>query len=103
LGDGKGFSIHREEKSREFLLVDPMLLCSVAKLHFGEDLIIEIELRLITRNLILFWTWNSIEVVGGRAATVGWMVLCDCSHDQMPLLIHERPIEGSTFYVTSPF
>jgi hypothetical protein len=103
LADGKGFSIHREEKFWEFLLVDPMLLCSVAKLHFGDDLIIEIELRLITRNSILFWTWNSIEVMGGRAATVGWIVRCDCSHNQVALIIHERPIEESACHVTSPF
>jgi hypothetical protein len=103
LADGKGFSIPREEKSWEFMLVGPMFLCSVSKLHFGDDLIIEIELLLITRNSILFLTWNRIQVMGGRAATVAWIVRCDRSHDQIPLLILERPIEKSTFHVTSPF
>jgi hypothetical protein len=103
LADGKEFSFHCEEKSWEFMLVDPMLLCPVAKLHFGDHLMNESGFPFSKQLSTGFWTWNRIQVVSGRAATVGWIVRCDCSHDQIPLLILERPMEGLTFHVASPF
>jgi hypothetical protein len=100
LADRKAFSISHGNKSWEFLLTAPPLLRGVAQLQGGEDLTDETEFPSTKRGSTLFWTWNILPVIGRRAATVAWIVRCDRCHDQIPLLIRERPIEKSTFHMS---
>jgi hypothetical protein len=75
------FSIDYESQSWEFLLAAPPLLHGVAQMHRGDGFIDDAEFLFTPKRSTVFWTWNTIPGTGGRAATIVWIVCCDCSHD----------------------
>jgi hypothetical protein len=81
LENRKGFSIDYESQSWEFLLAALPFLHGVAQMHREDSFIDDAEFLFAPKRSTVFWTWNTIPGLGGRAATVVWIVRCDCSHD----------------------